>query len=486
MEAALGRNSPADERAAIGGGASLRVYALYLLVVFLSLYAYRDWFKSLCGLILLMAVIEHPDMPKTIAEIQGLSPWNVLMANVVFGWLLARRREGLVWDMPRYVNIAMILFILVILVGFVRLMFADRTYIWRPGTYLFSEYLVNTVKWLIPGILLFDGCRNRRRLVLGLVSILALYLLLALQVVRHIPRDAALSGETLTVKSRKLISNNIGYHAVSVATMLSGASWAVLAALPLVRKATHRGLVVGAFFVITYSLALTAGRMGYITWGIVGLLLCLLRWRKRLLLLPLVVLLATYVVPGAVERMLEGFGESAAPGETYTDQYVVTSGRNLIWPHVVDKIMEAPLVGHGRAAMLHTGLAHWIWRSLDEGFGHPHNAYLEWMLDNGFLGLIFALAVYGIIVACAVALFRDRNNPWNAAVGGIALALVLALLVAGMGSQTLYPREDAVGMWAVIGLMFRLWVTRTQRPGVPLPQGMSLPPRLRNAMKSIK
>ena len=51
----------------------MRVYALYLLVACLSLYAYRDWFKSLCGLILLMAVIEHSDMPKSIMGIQGFA-----------------------------------------------------------------------------------------------------------------------------------------------------------------------------------------------------------------------------------------------------------------------------------------------------------------------------------------------------------------------------------------------------------------------------
>ncbi|MCH9033553.1 MAG: O-antigen ligase family protein [Planctomycetes bacterium] len=433
--------------------ALVRVYILYLVIAFLSLYAYRDWFKSLCGLILLMAVIEHPDMPKTIMGIQGLNPWNVLLVNVVLGWLMNRRREGLVWDMPRHISIAMGLYILVILVGFMRLMLADRVGMSATVAGLVSEELINTIKWLVPGILLFDGCRSRRRLMLGMVSILALYLLMSLQVVRYIPLDAVQSGAALTVKTRKLISANIGYHAVAVAMMLSGTAWAVLATLPLVRKRRYQILVVGIFVFMTYALALTAGRMGYVTWGVVGLILCLLRWRKRLLLLPLFAVLATFVTPGATERMLQGFGESSVSGETYTDDYAVTSGRTLIWPHVVDKIMQSPLLGYGREAMVHTGLARWLAESLNEDFHHPHNAYLEWTLDNGLLGLIIALVLYGIIVAHAVALFRDRSNPWHAAVGGIALALVLGLLVAGMGSQTLYPREDTLGMWAAIGLM---------------------------------
>ena len=61
---------------------SIRITALYIFVTFLCIYAWKDWFKSLCGLILLMAVIEHPDMPKTVLGIQGLNPWNVLFAMI--------------------------------------------------------------------------------------------------------------------------------------------------------------------------------------------------------------------------------------------------------------------------------------------------------------------------------------------------------------------------------------------------------------------
>ncbi len=46
------------------------------------------------------------------------------------------------------------------------------------------------------------------------------------------------------------------------------------------------------------------------------------------------------------------------------------------------------------------------------------------------------------------------------AVGGMTTALVLALLVASIGSQTFYPREASVGMWCAIGLMMRAWVER--------------------------
>ena len=45
----------------------------------------------------------------------------------------------------------------------------------------------------------------------------------------------------------------------------------------------------------------------------------------------------------------------------------------------------------------------------------------------------------------------------------MALALVLSLLVAGLGSQTFYPREGSVGMWCAIGLLLRVDRERVAR-----------------------
>jgi hypothetical protein len=44
---------------------SIRITALYLALAGLSIYAWKDWFKSLCGLILLMAVFENRNMPSS-------------------------------------------------------------------------------------------------------------------------------------------------------------------------------------------------------------------------------------------------------------------------------------------------------------------------------------------------------------------------------------------------------------------------------------
>ena len=50
---------------------------------------------------------------------------------------------------------------------------------------------------------------------------------------------------------------------------------------------------------------------------------------------------------------------------------------------MIEKIKEAPLFGYGRLAMRRTGLSAFLMEQLGESFPHPHNAYLEQLLDNG-------------------------------------------------------------------------------------------------------
>ncbi len=132
-----------------------------------------------------------------------------------------------------------------------------------------------------------------------------------------------------------------------------------------------------------------------------------------------------------------------------------------IWPHVIDKIEESPLVGHGRLAMKRTGLTTFLGDKYgdSEAFPHPHNMYLECLLDNGILGFIPIMTFFFFIGVYSLKLFR-QSDPLLAAAGGTALALVLAQLISGMGSQHFYPKESTMCMWAAMFLSVRVYLDR--------------------------
>ena len=460
----------------------IRITLLWMFIAWLSITAWSNWYRSLCGLIILMAVIEHPDMPKSLFEIQGLNPWNILLFVIILAWFVQRSSTRLKWDMPKHINILLLLYLTVIVVSFLRMMvdrqgindFAMLRGVEIPTTiYLVNEHLVNAIKWVIPGLLLFDGCRDGKRFRMGMASLLLLYFLFALQVIKWMPLSAVISGASLEERSAKILLREIGYHRVNLSMMLAGASWAFIAARPIWNTPMKRKLLLLASLLTFFAQALTGGRTGYGTWAVVGFALVWFRWRRYLLFIPLVMAGIFLIVPGAWERLSQGFTpesrdtnklieETTITNNSKLDQYTITAGRNIAWPFVIEKIKDSPLVGYGKEAMQRTGIAGHLMTDYGELFPHPHNAYLQLLLDNGIIGALGVIFFYALMLKYSYQLFKDNRSPEFIAAGGCTLALVLALLVASIGSQTFYPREGAFGMWCAIGLMLRVYMQRTR------------------------
>lgn len=444
---------------------SLRVTSLSLIIVGLAIYARRDWFKSLCGLVLLMAIIRHEDMPSNVLGIQGLNPWNLLFLAILVSWAVNRRREGLQWDMPHHITVLLIAYLGVVVIGVLRAV-NDRSHIeYYPLGSLISEELINTIKWVLPGVLLFDGCRTRRQAITALICLLVMYLLVSVQVARFMPAAAAFGNGDVLTRYRVALGRYIGYTACPVSAMLAGASWGLLAALPLVRGKGRRILVLLGAGIITYGQALTGGRAGYLAWGGIGVLLCLLKWRRYLLLAPVVVILLPIALPGPTARMLAGIGQTGITGERTTDDYAVTSGRTDLWPYVIEKIGESPWVGFGRLGMIRSGLVEYLDQMRGEGEAErqPHNMYLESLLDNGIVGTIPILTFWALVIVYSTRLFLS-SNPLYSAVGGLTLSLTVAQLISGIGSQHFYPDESTMNMWAAMFLALRIYVEDKRMP----------------------
>ncbi|MGI8960909.1 MAG: O-antigen ligase family protein, partial [Bryobacteraceae bacterium] len=424
------------------------------------IYSWRNWFRALCGAIVLMAFLENHDMPHRILGIDGLNLWNLLLLNVIGGWLSWRNRTGVTFDMPRALRWAFVIYAGVVVWAFLRFFIDPTPYYQYSRTAIVIDYLINPVRYLVPCFLFYDGCHTRENLVWALAAIVAMYFLLALQVVKYMGLNLSMSGEALTGRAAKTISATTGYNRVDMSMMLAGASWAFAAFAALFeRKVYRRSLWAAAAFVVLAQ-AMTGGRTGYVTWGLIGLTLCLLRWRKALPFIPIGAVCVVLLLPGVRQRMLEGFGGRQGSFIEQTDSSEITAGRTNIWPYVIEKIMQRPLIGYGRLGMVRTGLADWAKAELQDDFAHPHNAYLELLLDDGVVGFFLVMPLFWMLLRRSASLFIDRRDKIFEAAGGVALALLLALCFAAMGAQTFYPRESVVGMWAAVGVMLRTYVQR--------------------------
>ncbi len=433
----------------------MTVYVVYSLVAVLSIYAWRNWFNALCGLIVMMAVIAHPSMPTNTMGIQGLNPWNVLFLNVSLSWWFSRGRERLTWDAPSHVNFLLLGYLGVFLLAFVRMFFdRGRLSVYGLGPVdLISDQFINTLKWAIPGLLLFHGCRTQKRVKTAIVSICLLYFLLAFQVIKYLPMSTITGGAGM--RGRDTLAETVGMGPGLLGKVFAGGAWAALGGSLLFKRKLHRALLFAAFFAITLGQAFVGSRSGFVAWGVVGFAMCALRWWRWLLAGPVVLILFVFLFPAASDRLRMGFGTTDVTGES---EYLITSGRNLIWPHVLKKISDSPIIGYGKDAMRRTGLTETLRAYAGEGeaVAHSHNAYLDMLLETGVVGLSVVMGFYGVVVFRSAQLFRIRDNPICAAAGGLAFAIIVSHLVAGIGSQSFFPKEGDFGIWCAIGLILRV------------------------------
>jgi hypothetical protein len=157
---------------------------------------------------------------------------------------------------------------------------------------------------------------------------------------------------------------------------------------------------------------------------------------------------------------MDSGGQNLESGQI--DEERLSSGRLKVWPYMVAKIRESPWVGFGRFGYQRSGLYALLRSEVDATFPHPHNAYLEWLLDNGWLGMAPMIVLYGLVLLLSLVLFTDSRQPLFVATGGLAFALVSAQLLGSVTGRSWYPSQETVAMWCAVGLMLRVWLERSR------------------------
>ena len=123
-----------------------------------------------------------------------------------------------------------------------------------------------------------------------------------------------------------------------------------------------------------------------------------------------------------------------------------------IWLPLLPELAKSPLWGNGLSSIL------WSFPMVTGGMltvGHPHNAYLEALLDMGLIGLVLLCAFYLHVWRGFRAL---HGAPWltppmRALFQGATAALVAFLLTCLVGSS-LRPDTESAFLWIAIGLMY--------------------------------
>lgn len=199
--------------------------------------------------------------------------------------------------------------------------------------------------------------------------------------------------------------------------------------------------------VLAFALLLTFSRGAFVGFILVNLLFLLWKFNLRTLGLALLALaVCAAFMPGyVIDRVLVGFETGAVDD--------ISAGRvEGIWLPLLSEIPKAPLFG--------AGLLSTTW-ALPNVAGsmltvtHPHNAYLEALLDMGVIGFALLAAYFWHVWRGFRAL---GGNAWlSPEMRGFfqgATAGLLCFLVTGFAGSSLRPTPESAYLWLAIGMMY--------------------------------
>jgi len=436
----------------------MRIAILTAIVISLVVYAWRDWFVSVCALVVLAALMKHPDMPTQIFGIQGVNLWNILFANVVLAWLLTRKKGNLWRVMPQWVWLAFFAYVALMMIAFLRGcgdLSNLRTDISLAS--FISDYLINPIKYTVVSFLLFDGAQNRRNITFGLMAVGAYALLVALMALRYIPIGTLLEvGGSSEAESafRHRFQKEVGFHANHAALILVVGFWLIGACRSLWWRRWWLWLAgISAALFILIALALTNSRAGYCGLLGVGLIFGFLRSRALLLAVPVASIVLVTAFPNIEARLTFGFGVTDVAGEEVQDWDAISAGRTTyLWPPTLEEISKYPIIGQGRMAMLRTPVFDRICEYRGSCPEHPHNAYLEMLLDSGAIGMLIALIVFAGFPLLAF-LRRCKEDPLLNATAMTGVAAAGAIAIMAITGQSFWPQQGMDIVFYAYGIM---------------------------------
>jgi O-antigen ligase len=395
--------------------------------------------------------------PHSLLEITGLNPLNVLLLATLAGYLVNARRlqpgsllpGRLVWCYA----------VPIVIAGALGMRHVDEI----PSIYyLFGgvpfetafQYVLGTVvkPLVIVAVAVMIGAaaaasRQPERFILPIA--LSVWVITLIQFGFIVTQGASLA---LLASPDRAFYSPLGMHANDLGRLHLFAFALLLFVWAEARPGRRLFLLLtlglaATALVLTFSRAAIAGAI------IVGALFLLWKFNTKTLSLSLiaVVLAALLGADALYSRLTYGVGEGAD---------AVSAGRiDGIWLPLLPELAKSPLWGNGMNSIMWSAP---VVNGTIEPSSHPHNAYLEAMLDMGILGLGLLLAFYAQVWRGFRALGADETltPEMRGLFQGATAALVAFFFTCVVGSS-LRPEPESAYLWIAIGLMYGL---RGRRP----------------------
>jgi O-antigen ligase len=445
--------------AVIGGAvvALTEVNALYLTLALIGcIFILFDFRIGVVLLVLLLPISRSAMFPHAMMGITGLNPLNLLLVATLGSYLLQSLTDG---SLKRFLPAPLFW---LYLVPFVAAGAIGYRHVPEIATYFLMldvfdlgtragyvrEFVLKPLMLVVFALILAAAVAKSARVEKFLVpTIISMWVMCALVIVYVIQSGASLA--QLADSGARAFLTPLGMHANELGRLYTVAYALLLFTWAETKDLRLKAWLLASMVIVVLALVLTFSRSAFAGFIVVNALFLL--WRlnaKTMIFAAVLVAIVVFALPGVVyDRATHGVGEGLN---------AITAGRiDGLWLPLLPEVASKPIFGNGIGSILWSD-------AMRSGAGvtvipttHPHSAYLQTVLDMGFVGLILFCAYFFHVWRGFRRLAKDPalSETMRGFYQGGAAGLV-GMLVVGLVDSSLAPKAEQAFLWLAIGMMY--------------------------------
>ena len=419
-------------------------YAAVGLFVFSALvYACaRDPLKATCLLVMFFPFSEAMYLSDRLIDLPGAKPVFALGLFAILILLAKRHEADILPKQARNLLLAvLVLFSISILRALPNLSFLNLHFVEELSSARFlMSFYIKPLIYLLPFFAIAKLVKTKDDLqtIINATTIALGVLSLAITYVFTFKAGAVFDPFVVT----DTYSEYFGMHRNNLATFYIVGLPVVLFGLNLNRSAIRFAVVA----ICLFAIAILFSRTAYLTTLLTFFSFSLFMHKNRLISCALfAIIIFTLLFNNFIsDRATTGLGEG--------DANALSAGRiEQIWMPLLQESAQDPLkllFGSGRYAIAYSDSAQ---KNRIQFVFHPHNMYLEQLLDIGLVGVIIFWTALIIILSKVFHLARSKEVGFLSSFAKILLISLFCFFVSGLTGRSLFPDLPTSYVWFILG-----------------------------------
>jgi len=439
---------------ACGLGLALgEIQALVAALTVLACFAVLADFRFGAVLILIMMPVEGSYLfPHSVFGVTGLNPLNLVLAATLASFIV--RGHGFRRFLPK--QLGWLFIAPIIVAGLIGSRHADEVY---PYFYeveiihftdalgYLRDVMLKPLLMVLSALMIAQAVMRSKKTENFLVPFVIAVWVMSVMAIGFVVAEGVSLG-SLALSSSRTFFSALGMHANDLGRLYAVAYALLLFTWGETKDVRLKTVLVVTMGVLTLALLLTFSRGAFVGWVMVNVLFLVWKFNARTLALAFLAIgIAALFMPGPViGRMSMGLVGGGDVNE-------FSAGRvEEIWLPLLPELFKSPIWGNGLDA---TMWAKALWAEMMLPVTHPHNAYIQAILDMGLLGMGLLLAYYWHVYRMARDLGSNANlSPTMRGFYQGAVAGLLCFLITGFAGSSLRPTSEFAFLWIAIGMMY--------------------------------